>query len=119
MKQLTLLLLSLFIFSACEDIFVKDISDKRIDIVAPANGAKVNRNEITLVWEELEGAKDYHVIVVAPSLAKVLYYACDSITEDYKLKISLPNGTYEWFVQASNSAHVSLKSSQTFEVAAP
>lgn len=119
MKQLTILVFSLFVFSACEDIFVKDISDKQIDIVAPANGAIVNRNEVTLVWEELKGAKDYHVIIVVPSFAEVLYYACDSITEDYKLKVTLPNGAYEWSVQATNSAHVSLKSHRTFQIAVP
>lgn len=119
MKQLFILLLSLFIFSACEDIFVKDITDKRIDIVAPANGAIVNKKEITLVWEELNGATDYHVIIVSPSITEVLYYACDSVTKDYKLKVSLPNGVYEWSVQASNSAHISHKSSQTFQIAVP
>ena len=119
MKQFVILLLSLLLFAACEDIFVKDISDKEINIVAPKNNNIMNKNEVTLVWDELEGAQEYHVIVVAPSLAEVLYYACDSITEDYKLKITLPNGSYEWFVQASNSAHTSRKSHDTFRVAVP
>lgn len=119
MKQLMILLLSLLLFAACDDIFVKDISNKQINIVAPQKDIIVDKNEITLVWDELEGAKKYHVIIVSPSYAEVLYYACDSITEDYKLKVSLPNGAYEWSVQATNSAYSSLKSNAKFQVAAP
>lgn len=119
MKLFVSLLLSLLLFTACEDIFVKDISNKKIEIVAPKSNAVLNKNEVTLVWEELEGAKEYHVTIVSPSLAEVLYYPCDTIIEDYKLKLSLPNGSYEWFVQASNSAHKSLKSSDKFQIAVP
>ncbi len=119
MKQILILLFSLMALTACEDIFVKDISDKQINIVAPANNIVLDKSEVTLVWEELEGAQNYHVIVVSPSLAEVRYYACDSITEDYKLKVSLPNGAYEWSVQATNSAHKSLKTYETFQITTP
>lgn len=119
MKQILILLLTLMALTACDDIFVKDISDKQINIVAPANNIVLDKNEVTLVWEELEGAENYHVVIVSPSLAEVRYYACDSITEDYKLKVTLPNGAYEWFVKATNSAHESLKTYETFQIAAP
>jgi hypothetical protein len=119
MKKILILLFSLMALTACDDIFVKDISDKQINIVAPANNIVLDKNEVTLVWEELEGAQNYHVIIVSPSLAEVRYYACDSITDDYKLKVSLPDGTYEWSVQATNSAHESLKTHETFQIAIP
>lgn len=119
MKQFLILLFSLVVLTACEDIFVKDISDKQINIIAPADNIALDKHEVTLVWDELEGAQNYHVIIVSPSLAEVRYYACDSITEDYKLKVTLPNGSYEWSVQATNSAHESLKTYEKFQIAVP
>lgn len=117
-KKLTCLLLLLLAFTACNDFFVKDIADDQVEIVAPKNNVVVNSNEITLVWEALDGAESYRVIVVSPSFSEVLYYACDSITESYKVDVSLPNGTYEWSVQASNSAYTSFKTYAKFQISA-
>lgn len=117
-SKLIVLLFSPLLFSACGDIFVKDISEEQIKIVTPKDNVVIKNNEITMVWEALEDAEEYHVIIVAPSFSKVLYYACDSVTKDYKIKISLPNGAYEWSVQATNSAYVSLKTYDKFQIAA-
>lgn len=118
-RNLMVLLFSLPLLAACGDIFVKDISEKQVEMVTPINNVIVKNKEITLVWETLEDAEKYHVVIVSPSLSEIRSYACDSVTEDYKIKVSLPNGTYEWSVQASNSAYESLKSYAKFQISVP
>lgn len=108
----------LFFFVSCDDFLVEDISDNQVEILAPKDNVIVNSNKLTLVWEALDGAESYHVIVVSPSFSEVLYYACDSVTEDYKVEVSLPNGAYEWSVQASNSAYTSFKTYAKFQISA-
>lgn len=112
------LLLSLSL-TACDDIFVEDISDNEVTLVAPANHVVLNNADVTLVWDTLEGAEQYQVIVVSPSFDRIESYVCDSITDDYKLKVTLTSGEYEWSVQAHNSAYSSLKSIGSFEVEIP
>ena len=102
--------------TACDDFIEEDISDNRVNILAPKDKVMLDSNQLTLVWEELEGAESYHVVVVSPSFDDIVYYACDSVTEDYKLNVSLPNGIYEWSVQAVNSAYTSLKSCDKFQI---
>ncbi len=106
-------------FIACDDIFVEDISDDSITIVAPGDGVVLTNSSLTLVWETLEGAESYQVVIVSPSFSDIRSYVCDSVTEDYKMKLTLDPGTYEWSVQGHNSAYASLKSIRKFEIAAP
>ncbi len=115
---LTILFFSLC-FIACDDIFVENISDNAVNIVAPGVDAALQNNSVSLVWETLEGAETYQVIVVSPSFDNIQTYVCDSITEDYKIKVDLDPGKYEWSVQAHNSAYESLKSTRKFEIVEP
>lgn len=101
---------------ACDDFLVKDISDNEVSIIAPSNNVTLNANKATLVWEPVDGAEEYHVVIVSPSFSEVIYHACDSITTDYKIEVSLPIGTYEWSVQATNSAYSSLKTIGKFQI---
>lgn len=118
-RQLFPILLPLLFFTACDDIFVEDISKDKVNIIAPKNDVILENENTTLVWDVLDGADEYHVIVVSPSFSDIRAYICDSITDDYKMKLSLHNGAYEWSVQACNSAYVSLKNYETFQIATP
>lgn len=117
-KKLVYVLFLLLAITACGDFFVEDIANDQVEIVTPKNDVIVNTNKITLVWEALDGAESYRVIVVSPCFSEVSYYACDSITENHKVDTSLPDGTYEWSVQASNSAYTSLKTYAKFQISA-
>lgn len=115
---LFLLLLSSSLI-ACDDIFVEDISDNSVAIIAPGEGVTLNSNGIILAWEALECAEDYLIVVVSPTFDNVYSYICDSITDQCKMKMTLEPGQYAWSVQARNSAHESLKSIRNFEISDP
>jgi hypothetical protein len=105
--------------TACDDIFVKNISDKTVNIVSPVNHATLSQTKTTLVWETMEGAENYQIVIVSPSFDHIETYVCDSVTPNYKLKLPLSEGTYEWSVRASNSAYYSLNSYGTFQIKKP
>ena len=113
------LLLIMSCLIACDDIFVEDISDDSVSLIAPGEGVTLKNNEVTLVWEALEGAEDYLIVVVSPEFDNILTYICDSITDMCKMKLTLDSGQYEWSVQARNSAYESLKSIRNFEISDP
>ncbi len=117
-KFCCIILVNLCLIS-CDDIFVKDISDKTVNIIAPISDTTLNDHEVSLVWETIEGADNYQVIIVSPSFSNIQKITCDSITTDYKLKLTLENGSYEYSVQAHNFAYSSLKSSRQFTVNVP
>lgn len=115
-RYLVHLTIPLLVLVACDDFLVTDISNNEVSIIAPSHNVTLNTNKATLVWEPVDGAEDYHVVVVSPSFSEVIYHACDSITNDYKIEVSLPIGTYEWSVQATNSAYASPKAIGKFQI---
>lgn len=108
--------LSLILLS-CDDFFEENISDKTIQVVCPADNTKISSNQLSFVWNEEEGAEKYHVIIVSPSFASAQVYVCDTILTGYKMKLELPDGDYQWSIQAENFGYKSLINYLTFKVA--
>ena len=51
----------------CSDFIVKDITDETVKILAPPDSFHSNSPEITLWWEEVDGAEDYNLQIVSQS----------------------------------------------------
>lgn len=109
--------LASFILSSCDDFFEEDISDKTIQVVCPYDGAELSSNQVSMAWDEVEGAKQYHVIIVSPSFKNAQSYVCDTTLTSYSLELELPNGDYQWSVRAENSEYKSLTNYLTFKIA--
>ena len=112
------LLISLILFS-CEDIFEKDITNDSVMILSPLSKNSIQSDKVTFLWELLEGADQYHIVVVSPSFENIQTYVCDSLTDKYTISLSLPAGEYEWSIQARNSAYESQKKNVSFKVERP
>lgn len=113
-----MLFISLILFS-CEDIFEKDITNDSVMILSPLSKNSVQSDKVTFMWELLEGADQYHIVVVSPSFENIQTYVCDSLTDKYTISLSLPAGDYEWSIQARNSAYESQKKNVPFKVGRP
>lgn len=103
---LWILLLCLLIFS-CDKILEENISKKRPEMKAPANGATLVNNSVTFWWTEIEGADAYRLQVVSPSFDSTLYLIYDSLVYGDRMMLSLTPQTYQWRVIAENSAYMS------------
>ena len=74
-------LLTLFFVMGCRDVFEKDISEKEVVLVAPADSVETTRATLTFAWEERDGATGYRLVVVSPSFDRIELYVLDTLVE--------------------------------------
>jgi hypothetical protein len=113
-KMKYLFIICVFFCFACDDIFDENIEDKHVEIISPVGGCSINEGSITFMWENMEGAEYYHLMIVSPSFIEMSNVICDTIIYGDSLKTVskktaiLQSGNYQWFVKAFNSAYSSL-----------
>ncbi|MDR2936147.1 MAG: hypothetical protein LBU80_02240 [Rikenellaceae bacterium] len=115
MKRIVVLSASLLLI-ACDDLMIKDISEQVVRMTAPASRAETHSPQIAFLWEELSGADDYRLTVAAPSFSKIERLWKDTMMTETQLGINLPDGDYEWRVQAYNSGYQSRFETLSFRV---
>lgn len=98
-------LLILFFVMGCRDVFEKDISEKEVELVAPADSVETTHSTLTFVWEERDGATGYRLVVVSPSFDRIELYVLDTLVEGNQYSYTLEPGRYEWGVRPENSAY--------------
>jgi hypothetical protein len=124
MRKLIILTLALAVV-ACDDFFEKDLSDDKVQVVAPVDGATAPEGEITFAWRAMDGARSYRVTVVSPSFAEASTLAADtlmhndSLSMKLSLRLQLAAGSYQWSISARNSAYTTPEQVYTLSVAAP
>lgn len=92
----------LMILIGCQDLLVNDISDQKVEIYAPKEGAVLSMSVVTFAWEDMEDASAYNIQIVSPSFesAQILWY--DSLVYSNKVGFVLDPGSFEWRVRAIN-----------------
>ena len=98
-------LLILFLVMGCRDVFEKDISEKEVELIAPADSVDTTHATLTFVWEERDGATGYRLVVVSPSFDRIELYVLDTLVEGNQYTYTLEPGRYEWGVRPENSAY--------------
>ncbi len=106
MKRLSrnLIVALAFFFWACDDVLEEDISNDVISIIAPSDGLVVEGNMVQLRWNELEGADEYRVQI----MAKNQFIVLDSLVGQNIFNYQIDSGEYTWRVRGENFAYVSL-----------
>ena len=98
-------LLILFLVMGCRDVFEKDISEKEVELIAPADSVETTHATLTFVWEERDCATGYRLVVVSPSFDRIELYVLDTLVEGNQYTYTLEPGRYEWGVRPENSAY--------------
>lgn len=104
-----------FLFSGCEDIFLRDISDDRVAIISPAGSTLPDGEKVVFSWDRMDGAEKYHIEVASPSLDGGSYLY-DAITDTTRVEISLSAGEYQWSIYGYNLGYESMKTVRSFEI---
>lgn len=113
MKRIIYLLGLIMVLVSCDDVFEKDISKGFVNIIAPQDSVRVNAGDVRFLWNELEGASSYEIVIVSPSFPEAEnvwndeIIKEDSVTKLRNYTCELLPGTYQWRVAAKNSGHTS------------
>lgn len=104
-------------FLSCEEIlFVDDISDKEITLVAPANNSVLFSTGVSFSWNQVENADKYHLQIAKPSFASPMQIVLDTLVTVTTFNQQLNIGKYEWRVQAVNSGYETGYKTWPFEI---
>ena len=122
LRTVTALLAMLPVFS-CEDIIeIPDISDSKVELLAPLQGSVVEESTVNFTWNSIEDANSYLVQVATPNFETAAQIVLDSVIVvdstfmGTKASKALINNNYEWRVKAMNSGFETEFSSSGFSV---
>lgn len=116
MKKKILFVAVLFLLSNCEAIFVENISDQKVILLAPTNNSEVVTGTIEFNWKKNTDAIEYEVQIAKPNFTNTSQIVLDSITTSSVISKILEIGEYEWRVKALNSDFSTNYSTNSFSV---
>ena len=116
-KPFIYLIACIALFVSCEEIIMEDdISDERVRLVAPYNGAHFFSTGITFTWEPIENGSQYQIQIARPNFDTPLEILSDRITDTTSLTMQLNLGDYQWRGRGVNSAYHTAYSTGSFSV---
>ncbi|MFV0247583.1 MAG: hypothetical protein ACK5H1_01295 [Tenacibaculum sp.] len=115
MKKKFLLLITVLITS-CELVFVKDISKREVELLAPANKAEVLSGIVNFNWNLVSDAEQYILQIATPAFVNPNQMVLDTGITSNNFKWELPTGKYEWRVKAMNSGFKTAYTTSTFTI---
>lgn len=105
-KYTAILLFALILLAvSCDDVLEKNIGKKAVILRAPQDNDTIVTGIISFWWDSLEGAREYELQIVSPSMASPDILVTDTVITKTLLKVSLPEGKYEWCVKGVNTAY--------------
>lgn len=101
------LLVAITLLAACREVREEDISDEKVDITFPKASQHLGYNTVTFVWEEMEGADEYVIDIVAPRFTDISAYILhDTTISGTTFTYSFAEkGEYEWRIIGRNSGY--------------
>ncbi len=106
-------------FAGCRDIFEKDISHRTVPVIAPVDGVETTPGEITFLWQAVPFAEAYRLRVVSPNFAQAARVLADSLVPGTSYVLEMPEGEYQWSIQAWNFGYNGVQSIYSLRVAEP
>ncbi|HVD97199.1 MAG TPA: hypothetical protein VNB90_03270 [Cytophagaceae bacterium] len=93
------------LLGACKDVFEKDITNQKITIDTPPDGAQSQVYKQLFWWEDLNGASQYRIQIASPSFDNPQSIVDTVITGTNKFYKTLSPGLYQWRIRAENGAY--------------
>lgn len=106
----------LFIAGCSRDFIVKNIKNKTVSIVAPADGLSTPNNNILFWWDEVDGAEKYNLQIVKPDFNAVSQLLLDTNVTGSKFNFILTPGNYQWRIKAINSGGSTVYTTRSLKV---
>lgn len=110
------LLLVLIICISCEAVFVEDISEQSVILLAPVDNTELLKETVLFNWESIVEAETYELQVATPTFENASQIVLDTIISKTSYSKELVKGDYEWRIKAMNSGHNTAYSSAIFSI---
>lgn len=111
MKNYSLIFLavlgSALLFSRCDDVIAKDITEELPVVVLPQSEDTIEANPVHFKWQAMSGATKYHLEIVSPSFDNIDTYALDSVVTGTNFFFSLDSNEYQFRLTALNAGYES------------
>ena len=115
-KSALVLLLFTFLTSCSEILLEKDITDKTVIMVAPANNSQLFFTGVVFSWESVDDATKYTLQIARPNFTSPIQIVLDTTITSTSFTQQLPIGNYEWRVKASNESYSTTYTSRLISI---
>lgn len=109
-------LITVCLCSNCEAIFIEDISEKTIVILAPSNNVQIDSMKIQFNWKPLQDATAYEIQIATPSFETATQLVLDSIVTNTIISKNLHLGAYQWRIRGKNAAYTTNFTTNSFTI---
>ena len=116
MNRKILFVAVVFLLLNCEAIFVENISDQTVILLAPTDTSEVSSGTIQFNWEEVLEATEYEIQIATPNFSGASQVLVDSLSASSIFSKELEAGEYQWRVKAVNSEYSSSYTTNSFSV---
>lgn len=110
------LIVTASIAGCTRDFVVKNIKNKTVSIVAPADGLTTPSNNILFWWNEVDGAEKYNLQIVKPDFNSVIQLMVDTNVSGTKFNVILTPGNYQWRIKAVNAGGSTVYTTRSLKV---
>lgn len=103
-KLIRMTIACFFLVTGCDDLFEKDLTGKQVALVAPSDNVTTCITRQLFLWEKLQGATTYRMLIVTPDLRQAQACLLDTLLEEQHFEYEFTEGVYTWMIRAENSA---------------
>jgi len=116
MKKKFVLLLAIGMLYCCEAIFVENISNTSVSILAPTHGATIPEGLVNFNWNAVADATSYQIQIATPTFSNATQIVLDTTITKTSFSKNLPVALYQWKVIGMNSDYETTATIQSFEI---
>lgn len=116
MKKNLLLFFTALSLLSCEAIFVENISDKKINVVSPADKIELSEAKVVFAWNEIADTDVYRLRVATPDFKNATKIVLDTTITKSMFTKELTTGSYEWSIIGKNSDYETLETVSSFVI---
>ena len=102
--------------SNCEAVFIENISEETIVLLAPSNNVQIDSIEIQFNWKPLQDATAYEIQIATPTFEAATQLVLDSIVTNTIISKNLHLGAYQWRVRGKNAAYSTNFTTNSFTI---
>ena len=107
MKNITLILFASIALIACKEIIAEDLTGKLPTVILPSQNDTIQTNPVHFKWNKMDGATNYHLMVVSPSFTSINAYVLDTFIIGTDFFFGLDSNVYEMKLTANNAGYTS------------